>query len=481
MYHANATDPRIIQGGMGVAISGWPLARAVSMTGQLGVVSGTALEVVCARRLQRGDPGGHMRRALAHFPFPQTAQRIISAYYRPADAGQDKPFRPTPRFTLKPGRALQELTVAANFAEVYLAKEGHAGLVGVNYLRKIELPLPFACYGALLAGVDHVLVGAGSPAELPELLERLAAREPGALSVRVQGSTSADGEFAARFDPRDLFGPSLPVLRKPRLDAIVASVDLAAALAADPATRPDGFVVEGHEAGGHNAPPRGPRRLDPGGQPIYDERDEVAPDALAGLGIPYWMAGCYGTPQALARAEAAGARGIQAGTIFALCQESGMDPNYKQRLLALAGEGRERLRTDGRASPTGFPFKLAELPDTLSDERVYKERPRLCDLGVLRSAYRKPDGSVGYRCPSEPVDIYVERHGGREANTVGRACLCNGLLATAGLAQQRAGGYTEPPIVTAGTDFTGVRHLISRAHDGRTYTARDAVDYLLGE
>jgi hypothetical protein len=62
---------------------------------------------------------------------------------------------------------LQELTVAANFVEVFLAKEGHGGQVGINYLRKIELPLPFACYGAMLAGVDHVLVGAGSPAELP--------------------------------------------------------------------------------------------------------------------------------------------------------------------------------------------------------------------------------------------------------------------------------------------------------------------------
>ena len=74
------------------------------------------------------------------------------------------PFRPVPRFTLHPARALQELTVAANFVEVWLAREGHPGLVGINYLRKIELPLPFACYGAMLAGVDHVLVGAGSPA-----------------------------------------------------------------------------------------------------------------------------------------------------------------------------------------------------------------------------------------------------------------------------------------------------------------------------
>jgi NAD(P)H-dependent flavin oxidoreductase YrpB (nitropropane dioxygenase family) len=391
------------------------------------------------------------------------------------------PFRPVPRFTLRPARALQELTVAANFVEVFLAKEGHDGPVGINYLRKIEPPLPFACYGALLAGVDHVLVGAGSPAELPGLLDRLARHQPVELEVRVQGATSADGEFAVAFDPRTLFGTPLPALRRPRFDAIVASVDLARALAADPATRPDGFVVEGHPAGGHNAPPQGPRRLDETGQPVYDDRDVVAPDAVAGLGVPYWMAGSYGTPQGLARVVAAGACGIQAGTVFALCAESGMADGCKRRLLAQAAAGRVRVRTDGRASPTGFPFKVAELPGTLSDEQVYADRPRMCDLGVLRAAYRKPDGSVGYRCPAEPVDMYVGRRGGRPANTVGRRCLCNALLATAGLPQQRPGGYTEPPIVTTGTDFTGVRHLLSTVDEGAMYTARDAVAYLLGQ
>ena len=54
-----ATDyPVIIQGGMGIAVSGWKLARAVSAEGQLGVVSGTALDGVLVRRLQLGDPEG---------------------------------------------------------------------------------------------------------------------------------------------------------------------------------------------------------------------------------------------------------------------------------------------------------------------------------------------------------------------------------------------------------------------------------------
>lgn len=477
--------PRIIQGGMGVAISAWPLARAVSRTGQLGVVSGTALEIVCARRLQQGDPGGHVRRALEHFPVPGAAERILRTYYVVEGKAPSAGYRPVLRFTLDPAPALQELTVAANFVEVYLAKEGHGGLVGINYLRKIELPIPFACYGAMLAGVDHVLMGAGNPADLPALLDRLARHEPVALPIRVQGATSADGDFVVRFDPHDLAisdrTGDRPVLRRPRFDAIVASVDLAAGLAADPVTRPDGFVVEGCTAGGHNAPPRGPRRLDRLGQPIYDDRDLVEPPQLAGLGLPFWMAGSYGSPAGLAHALAGGAAGVQVGTAFALCRESGMADEYKYRLLDQASRGQVDVRTESRDSPTGFPFKVAQLAGTLSDEQVYADRRRICDLGVLRSAYRKPDNTIGYRCPSEPVAVY-ERHGGRPANTEGRRCLCNALLATADLAQQRAGGYAEPAIVTTGVDYTAVRDLIARVPAGeRTYSARDVVTYLLGK
>lgn len=74
----------------------------------------------------------------------------------------------------------------------------------------------------------------------------------------------------------------------------------------------------------------------------------------------------------------------------------------------------------------------------------------------------------------------MQRRGGRVQNTEGRRCLCDALLVTAGYPQLRAGGYVEPPIVTAGTDFTGLRHLLARIPAGETYTAREAIDYLLG-
>lgn len=467
--------PEIIQGGMGVAISDWRLAAAVARTGQLGVVSGTAIEVVVVRRLQEGDPGGHVRRALAHFPNRAIAERIASAYFVAGGRQPGTPYRNIPMFSARPARLLRELTVVANFVEVHLAKEGHTGLVGINYLRKIEAPLPFAMYGAMLAGVDVVLVGAGNPHEIPALLTDLAAGRPVGLDMRVQG-TSAD--VTITFDPADLFEGPPPVLARPRFFAIVASNDLAAGLVAtdDP---PDGFVVEGAPAGGHNAPPRGPRRTDELGQPVYDERDEVDLPELAALGTPFWLAGSQGSPEGLRDARAAGGAGVQVGTAFALCSESGLAPDLKQAVLEGIAADTLDVRTDWRASPTGFPFKVVQLDGTVSDPAVVDARERVCDIGALRVAFERSDGKIGYRCPAEPVRAYTEVKGAREANTAGRLCLCNALLAAAGHAQERRDGSVEPALVTLGQDTTTVRTLVEQRADTSPYTAQDVIDHLL--
>lgn len=474
--------PQIIQGGMGVAISGWELARAVATRGQLGVVSGTILEVVMARRLQLGDPGGHTRRALEAFPIPGVGERILDAYFIPGGKAQGVPFKNVRTFTVEPDRALVELTVAANFVEVYLAKEGHDGPVGINYLRKIELPIPSSLYGAMLAGVDYVIVGAGNPMDLPPMINRLARGEPVALPVRVQGATSSDDEVSVRFDPAELYGSSAgpPPISRPHFLAIVASVDLAAGLAALPEP-PDGFVVEAPTAGGHNAPPRGPRVTDDLGQPVYDERDAVDLQDLRAIGLPFWLAGSFGTPDGLTAALAAGAAGIQLGTAFAFSAESGLAPDLKRTILRNVADGGVGVRSDWRVSPTGFPFRVVQLDGTLSDQTVLDDRKRVCDLGALRTPYVTENGRIGYRCPAEPVAAYTRVKGGRQQNTVGRTCLCNGLLATAGLPQYRAKAeYEEPPIVTAGSDFTAVAELLGRSSEADGgYSASDVIDYLL--
>lgn len=151
------TEPKIIQGGMGVAISSWKLAKSVSKLGQLGVVSGTALDSVWVRRLQEGDLGGHFRRAMKAFPVPQIAERIFNQYYRTSKSTTTAFKRPH-MLTAKPSVHLQELLIVSNFAEVFLAKEGHDGLVGINFLEKIQMATLPSLYGAMLAGVNYVLM-----------------------------------------------------------------------------------------------------------------------------------------------------------------------------------------------------------------------------------------------------------------------------------------------------------------------------------
>jgi nitronate monooxygenase len=153
--------PQVIQGGMGVAVSSWRLANAVSQAGQLGVVSGTALDTVLARRLQLGDFEGDLAEAMSHFPDQAMADRVWDRYFISSGKASDKPFRSKPIWTIEPARALVELTIVGSFVEVWLAKRGHSNPVGINLLEKIQLPTLATLYGAMLAGVDVVLMGAG--------------------------------------------------------------------------------------------------------------------------------------------------------------------------------------------------------------------------------------------------------------------------------------------------------------------------------
>ena len=466
---------------MGVGVSGWGLARAVSLAGGLGVVSGVGLDTLVARRLQLGDRGGHLRRALAAFPYPEVAGRVLQRYFVAGGICARQAFAPTPMAVVRPGRRAMELAVVANFAEVFLAKEGHDHPVGVNYMEKLQMSTPASVYGAMLAGVDYVLMGAGIPARIPALLDDFAKGLRGQLPVDVAG----EGEPAliARFDPGSALAAGVEAAgsvgspTRPRFLAVVSSHLLAAYLARDARTRPDGFVVEGPTAGGHNAPPRGRLVLDASGEPVYGPRDEVDLTKMSALGLPFWLAGGYASPDALAGALRAGAQGVQVGSAFALCQESGLTPELRRSLAEAAEAGDLEVRTDPRASPTGFPLKVAQLPGTASEASVRDGRRRVCDIGYLRVPFRSPDGGTGYRCPAEPLGSHV-RKGGRVEDTAGRICLCNGLIAAVGLGQRRRSGPVEPPVVTIGGDLGFLARLVD-AVGPVPYPAAAVVRYLL--
>ncbi len=445
----------------------------MSSAGHLGVVSGTAIDAIVARRLQVGDPGGHVRRALARFPLPEVAERILDRFFIEGGKAPDAPFRATPVPSLRPSRHLLELIVAANFVEVYLAKEGHSGVVGINYLEKIQLPNVPSILGAMLAGVDYVLMGAGIPRLIPGVLDAFAAGEPAELNIAVLGDAAG---ARLRLDPRELFGDAVPELPRPQFLAIVASASLATMLKRKANGEVNGFVVEGPTAGGHNAPPRGKLQLDDRGEPIYGERDVVDHAEFRELGLPFWLAGSYGSAEGLTRALEVGAAGIQVGTAFAFCEESGIAPDIKRQVLQLVLTDGVRVVTDPIASPTGFPFKILDKRGTLKDPTVYAARQRICDLGYLRHAYTEDDGKVRWRCPSEPVADY-QRKGGALEDTEQRMCVCNGLMATIGLGQVRKDGTHEPPLITCGDALPDVRRFLKGG--ATSYRARDVLESLL--
>lgn len=459
---------------MGAGVSDWRLARAVSSEGQLGVVSGTAIDAILARRLQEGDPGGHMRRGLDHFPVPAIAERIWQRFYVKGGKPSNKPFAAMPLPSRDAPPDLVELTIAANFVEVFLAREGHRHPVGINYLEKIQLPHLPSIYGAMLAGVDYILMGAGIPIRIPGVIDALVNHEPITYPLLVTGAQDGD-DTTLTFDPRAFVDLGLPPLKRPAFLAIVSSHVLAATLLKRSNGVVNGFVVEGPAAGGHNAPPRGKVQLNESGEPVYGERDVVDLEKMRALGRPFWLAGGYGEHDRLAAALAEGATGIQVGTAFALCEESGLRADYKQALLKQVQDGTARVVTDPLASPTSFPFKVAQLAGTISDPSVYRARTRVCDLGYLREAYRADDGTVGFRCAAEPVSVYVSK-GGAIEDTVGRKCICNALVATIGLGQVR-GRSVEPGIVTAGDDLVGLKRFLSPG--ATTYTAADVVARIL--
>lgn len=465
--------PQIIQGGMGIAVSDWRLANAVSREGGLGVVSGTGVDIVMARRLQVRRGWEAIRRALDHFPYPEMAQRVLDRHLSEKAKTPREPFSLTRMLSFPPSTSAMELMVVANFVEVFLAKEGHEGKVGINYLEKIQLASMPSIFGAMLAKVDCVLMGAGIPWAIPSVLDGLSKWQKVELQVSVETSEGRESK-PLEFDPKALCPTGGPELPRPSFLAVISSSVVAKKLLQKAQGSVEGFVVENHTAGGHNAPPRGASATPEGQTPSYGPKDNPDLNSIAALKRPFWLAGGYASPELLKESLAQGAAGIQVGTAFAYCEESGILPEIKEAVKQQCLNGTLEVATDHLASPTGFPFKIASMPE---EGKVRTEsRARICDLGYLRRLFLKPDGTVGFRCPSEPEKTYVHK-GGTLEETEGRQCLCNGLLATAGLGQPRPGG-DEPPMLTMGLDFSAIARVIRASR--LNYSAKDVLNYLRG-
>lgn len=467
--------PKIIQGGMGIYISSPHLARTVSMLGQQGTVSGVTAERIMVCMLQNGDLDGRMRRALAHFPFPYIAEEVMNAFYIEGGIPKGKPIKGIPFLSLDPPPILIKTVICANFAFVWLAKEGHSNPVSINYLEKVSMPHIYALTGAMLAGVDIITMGAGIPIKIPAVIDAISKWETVSYPIPVLGKDGKTFSISMSFNPDTFLGKKPFEIMKPKFLPIISSNLLATLfLTKLPAGSVYGFVVEEPIAGGHNAPPRKVLHDEIGNAlPSYGDKDRVDYAKIAETGVPFWIGGGYASPKRLEWALSVGAKGIQVGSLFALSDDSGMYAEIRKRMRARAFNESLVVKTDMRASPTGYPFKVAQIDDTVSNQAVYEARKRVCSQGGLIELYEKEDTSIGYRCAAEPVDKFVAK-GGDIADTAGRKCLCNGLLAAAGL-----NDYKEPAIVTIGDDLSFLKHLMN--NENASYTAEDAIRYLLGK
>jgi nitronate monooxygenase len=316
-------------------------------------------------------------------------------------------------------------------------------------------------------------MGAGITLQIPGVLDAIASG--GSPSYRVYVENSTKGTETINFNPREFIGDKFPKeLRRPGFLPIVSTDVLAKLMVSKlPSGSIQGFVVELPTAGGHNAPPRKKGVFDESGQPLYGPKDEVNFEQLRNLGIPFWIAGSYASPKNLLKAQELGAVGIQAGSIFALSEDSGMDPSYRAEMRRLGYRDKLLVRTDGQASPTGFPFKIPQLSNTHSSSEVYAMRVRNCSRKALQFPAERENGKIVFRCAAEPISDYL-RKGGKIEDTVGARCLCNGLFSAAGI-----GNPNELPIFTMGDDVSFLHHLMK--DENSSYRAIDAITYLLSK
>ncbi len=475
-FRMQSDYPELIQGGMGVGISNWELARAVAQAGGrlnkpvLGVVSGIGLAVTMVNRLRRGDLD--TRAALEAFPVLWMAQEIIEEHWLNPDSKLPSKPEILVTGTEKKKAALIRMLVVANFVEVWLAKQGHSSPIGINYLEKIQLTHLPEIFGAMLAGVDYILMGAGIPNQVPGVLDDLADWKETSYRLDVAGGD----KFVLPFDPKTLIPEQYRrPLTRPKFLAVVSHHVLAKALATKASGEIDGFVVEGPSAGGHNAPARG-KEISASGEPVYGTKDEPDLPTIIALGKPIWLAGGYGTPEKLAEAIRLGATGVQVGSAFALCNESGMLSDIKREIRRQIISGKIRVMANPTVSPSGFPFQVVQLPNTLSDPKLLGDMERKCDHGYMVAAYKMGSGAIAFRCPAEPIGDFV-RKGGKVEDTESRVCICKALSATA-----KDGISAELPyvgkIVTLGKDLS-FRDLLLINPDG-SYSAEDVIRWVLG-
>lgn len=319
--HHQASFP-LIQGGMGVGVSLAPLAAAVANEGGIGIISSACLDRLVSRRIGRN----------------------VDSY-----------------------RAMIE--------EVELARRLSAGgLIGVNIMFALQRDYEASVRGAIDAGADLIICGAGLPLNLPAI------KDPGRTAL-------------------------VPIVSSARaLDLICKKWDKLG-------YRPDAAVLEGPLAGGHLGFKI--EEVDLESNRLESLLPQVLETASRFGSFPVIAAGGIYDHADIRRFLELGAAGVQLGTRFLVAEESSATLDYK--LAAIAAVAADLVVATDPGSPCGLPFRLIS-SSSMFRQALQRQHLPLCDKGYVLQ--RDKEGHFT-QCPSR---IDANRH----------FCICNGLLNSAG-------------------------------------------------
>jgi len=334
----------IVQGGMGVGVSLYPLAKAVAAEGGVGIISSACLDRLLSKR----------------------NNKKLNTY-------------------------------DATYEEVSLSKAA-GGFAGINIMVALVRDYEASVRGAIDAGADFIISGAGLPLGLPSI-------QP----------------------PKDT--ALIPIVSSARaLDLICKKWERLG-------YRPDAVVLEGPLAGGHLGFKMD--QIDLESNRLENLFPPVKDMAIKYGDIPVIVAGGIYTNEDIVRFLNMGASGVQMGTRFLATEESSASAAYKQAVLDASDA--DIVVADKPGSPCGLPFRvIKQSPMYVSSLKRLRE-PK-CDKGYV--LLKDSEGKFN-KCPA------------KESNE-NSFCICNGLLSSAGYNDDK-----EESLFTVGTNAGRIDRIIS--------------------
>lgn len=288
-------------------------------------------------------------------------------------------------------------TYEAMREEIELSK-AKGGFAGVNIMVALQRDYNDSVKGAIDAGADAIISGAGLPLNLPDI-----------------------------HPPKDT--ALIPIVSSPR------ALDLICKKWERYKYRPDAVILEGPLAGGHLGFKL--EQVDLESNKLENLLPPVKDMAMKYGNIPVIVAGGIYTHDDIKRFIAMGADGVQMGTRFLATEESSATELYKQAVVACREEDIHVAYRPG--SPCGLPFRII-LESPMYQSTLKQLRPPKCDKGYV--LLKDAEGKFSL-CPAK-------------TDNKDYFCICNGLLSSAGYNPDK-----EEPLYTVGTSAPRIDRIMS--------------------